>query len=158
MCHSYACAPHHLRSPFARNKSVGVGPARLIESSCLLRAATQYPGSSSPVSLLMHSSVGVIWMWMASLSSSLLRCLAMLTTVVSSNPTGSPPLPTDTWTSSPTTHPMSRGVWSGPCTTGHKPSPAPRTTCRKKNATFQGAEIEWLPRCLHSLCRSASST
>ena len=85
MCHSYTCAPHHLRSPLARNLSVGGGPARLVESSCLLRAATQQPGSSSPVSLLRRSSVGVIWMWMASLSSSSLGCLAMSTTVVSSH-------------------------------------------------------------------------
>ena len=65
-----------------RNLSVGVGPARLVESSCLLRAATQHPGSSSPVSLLRRSSAGVIWMWMASLGSSSLGCLAMSTTMV----------------------------------------------------------------------------
>ena len=75
---------HHLLSLFARNLSVGVGPARLVESSCLLRAATQHPGSSSPVSLLRRSSTGVIWMWIASLNSSSLECLAMSTTVVSS--------------------------------------------------------------------------
>ena len=50
--------------------------------------------------------------------------------------TGSPPTPTVTWTSSPTAHPMSRGVWSGACMTGHVPSPAPRTTYRRKNTTF----------------------
>ena len=38
-----------------------------------------------------------------------------------------------------TTHPMSREVWSGACTTGHEPSSATRTNCRRKNTTF--------PRC-----------
>ena len=83
--HSYECMPHHLQSSFACNLSVGVGPARLVESSCLLRAATQHPGSSSPVSLLRCSPAGVIWMQTASLSSSSLGCLAMSTTVVSSH-------------------------------------------------------------------------
>ena len=54
-CLSYACEPHQLQSLFARNLSVGVGPARLVVPSCLLRAATQHPGSSSPVSLLRRS-------------------------------------------------------------------------------------------------------
>ena len=84
-CLSYACEPHQLQSLFARDLSVGVGPARLVVPSCLLRAATQHPGSSSPVSLLRRSSAGVIWMWMASLSNSSLGCLAMSTTAVSSH-------------------------------------------------------------------------
>ena len=84
-CLSYACEPHQLQSLFARDLSVGVGPARLVVPSCLLRAATQHPGSSSPASLLRHSSAGVIWMWMASLSNSSLGCLAMSTTAVSSH-------------------------------------------------------------------------
>ena len=79
MCHSYACAPHHLRLPCVHNLLVGVGPAQLVESSSLLRAATQHPGSSSPVFLLRRSSAGVIWMGMVSLSSSSLGCLATST-------------------------------------------------------------------------------
>ena len=85
MCHSYAYVPHHLRSQFTHNLSVGVGPAWLVESSCVLRAATQHPGSSNPGSLLRRSSAGFIWVWMASLSTSSLGCLAMSTTVVSSH-------------------------------------------------------------------------
>ena len=81
---SFLCL-HHLQSPFACNLSVGVGPARLVESSRLLRAATQHAGSSCPVSLLRHFSGWVTWMWMAPLSSSSLGCLAMSTTVVSSH-------------------------------------------------------------------------
>ena len=84
-CLSYTCEPHQLQSLFARDLSVGVGPARLVVPSCLLRAATQHPGSSSPASLLRRSSAGVIWMWMASLSNSSLGCLAMSTTAVSSH-------------------------------------------------------------------------
>ena len=84
-CLSYACELHQLQSLFARDLSVGVGPARLVVPSCFLRAATQHPGSSSPASLLRRSSAGVIWMWMASLSNSSLGCLAMSTTAVSSH-------------------------------------------------------------------------
>ena len=83
-CHSYAWALHHLRLPFARNLSVGFRPAWLN----LLSSQGSHPASrsSSPVSLLRRSSAGVIWMWMASLSSSSsLGCLAMSTSVVSSH-------------------------------------------------------------------------
>ena len=58
---------------------------RLVLPSCLLKAATQHPGSSSPVSLLRHSPSGVVLKWMASLSNSSPGCLAMSTTVVSSH-------------------------------------------------------------------------
>ena len=40
--------------------------------------------------------------------------------------------------------------------TSHRQHPGQPAVGR--TPSFQGAEIEWLPRCLHSLCSSASST
>ena len=87
MRHSYGHTSHHSLSPefvgFAGDPSAGV---HFVLPSCLLKVATQYPGSSSPVSLpLRYSSTGVMLMWMASLSNSSLGCLAMSTTVFSSH-------------------------------------------------------------------------
>ena len=84
--HSYGRMPHPTLSleftGFAGDPSVGV---RLVLPSCLLKVATQHPGSSSPVSLLRRSSTRVMLMWMASLSNSSLGCLAMWTTAASSH-------------------------------------------------------------------------
>ena len=83
--HSYSCTPHHTLSlQFAWDPSLAVERVWLILPSCLLKAVIQHSGSFSPVSLLSRSSVGVKLMWMVFLSKSLIGCLAMSITWVSS--------------------------------------------------------------------------
>ena len=67
---TYSHALHHSLSPEPAGPSVGVRLVWLMMLFRLLRAATQHPGSSGPVSLLRHSSAGVMWMWIVSLSNS----------------------------------------------------------------------------------------
>ena len=76
--HSYSHALCHLVSlEFAVHQRVSpevVVQPWLVLASWLLEAAIQYLGSSNPMSLLKRSSVGVIWMWIASFSRCSLGC------------------------------------------------------------------------------------
>ena len=77
-CHHDLCEAHQQVSPEVSEWR------SLVLASCFLKAAIQHPGISSPVSLLRHSSAGVMWMWRTSIFGSSPGCLALSTTVATS--------------------------------------------------------------------------